>query len=171
MALPVKFVCLFALVISVYIQTIACDSAETTCYCLSKELEDLRNPVHIESGILDDQQVYFIAEQLGVISVYNPSAGNKLQPYIDIKDKVVCEAQANEERGLLGFALHPKFSHNKKVYLYSIRDLYTKEWAVISEVEDRDLDTEKILLLVEQPGKTRNGGQVSSAVCLLVCLC
>ena len=164
MALPVKVVCVVCLVIlSVYLQTVDCDATESTCYCLTKELDDLRNPVHIETTEIDGKQVYFIAEQIGVINIYTPvDSGNQLKPYIDVTEKVICEPEVMEERGLLGFALHPNFSENKKVYLYTIRQLGDKQYAVISEVVNQDVQTESMILLIEQPGEKRNGGQVKN---------
>lgn len=158
-----KYVSFVTIVVSVYLQTAQGQTGDKFCYCLSKEVGNLRNPVHIEPVILDNKQVYLVAEQIGTINVYKPNDdGNKLSEYIDISDKVVCEPEVGEERGLLGFALHPNFTENKKLYTYSIRELNGKNYAVISEIVDKAVEIENIILLIEQPGGRRNGGQVTS---------
>lgn len=136
---------------------------DNACYCLKEELTALRNPVHVEPTVLDGEHVYLLAEQLGVIKVYNPtSAGSKLKTYIDLSHLVVCKPELYEERGLLGFALHPKFEHNQKLYTYSIRLFQDKNYVVISEITGKEVEKEIKLILIEQPGNRRNGGQVGS---------
>lgn len=153
------------IVTCVLIKTVLCANTtieEQVCYCLVEEISELRNPVHLEATVLDGQDVYFIAEQLGVIHEYKPDAiGNKLTAYVDISSRVVCNPELFEERGLLGFTLHPKFATNKKLYTYSIRSINSKDHVVISEIIDKNVDNETLLIAVEQPGTRRNGGQVS----------
>ncbi|KAH3846032.1 hypothetical protein DPMN_088327 [Dreissena polymorpha] len=133
-----------------------------TCICLSQEIDGLRNPIHIEPAKNEGENVYFIGEQIGIIYLYNPkqSLGNKLTAYINVSDRIVLEKNAHDERGLLGFAVHPMFERNRKIYLYSVRTLNERQFAVISEITSGDVGTERQLLFIEQPGDIRNGGQL-----------
>lgn len=153
------------IVICVLIKTVLCAHTVTkdnVCYCLVEEISELRNPVHLEATVLDGEDVYFIAEQLGMIREYRPNAiGNKFRAYVDISPRVVCNSELFEERGLLGFTLHPKFATNKKLYTYSVRSINSKDHVVISVIIDKNVGNEKLLMAIEQPGTRRNGGQVS----------
>ena len=138
------------------------------CYCLHEEIPSLRNPVHIEPVVLGGKRIYFVAEQIGMIYEYHPgSTGNKLRTYIDISKLIVCKHKLFEERGLLGFALHPNFEETKKIYTYSIRSINRKDHVVVSEITNKDLTREKLLMAIEQPGDGRNGGQVCSVQYLI----
>lgn len=135
------------------------------CYCLVEELSHLRNPIHIEATFLHGQNVYLLAEQIGVIWEYNPNKiGNKLTTYLDISNLVLAEKELMDEHGLLGFALHPNFRENKKIFLYSMRTMadrgVMKRYVVVSMITGQDIEGEKLLLVIEQPGTKRNGGQV-----------
>ena len=137
-------------------------TGNNTCFCLKEELSTLRQPVHLETTVLDGKNVYLIAEQIGVILEYRPDGGkNKLTPYIDITNRVVSSAAVFEERGLLGFALHPDFVTNKLLYLYYIRKFNGKDYTCISAIAGKNVSDETILLLIEQPGDRNNGGQVT----------
>lgn len=135
------------------------------CFCLSEEIAGLRNPIHMEPVTLHGKSVYLVAEQIGTIYAYNPHAkGRKLEIYVDVSNNITVERSAYDERGLLGFAAHKDFKTNGKLYLYSIRTVNNDDYSVISEVTDGNLSTEKYLLLIKQPGKLQNGGQVSALV-------
>ncbi|XP_060568290.1 HHIP-like protein 2 [Ruditapes philippinarum] len=134
---------------------------DSTCYCLHEEISSLRNPVHIEPVVFSGKRIYFLAEQIGMIYEYHPEVTkNKLRTYLDITELVVCKHELYEERGLLGLALHPKFEVNEKIYTYSIRSINNKDYVVISEITKKDVSKERLLILIEQPGDRRNGGQL-----------
>ena len=113
----------------------------------------------MEATTLHGKDIFLIAEQRGIIHTLNPEDGT-LEPYIDIRDDIVSSPDLFDERGLLGFALHPNFKTNKKLYTYTIRGIGGKDYVVISEITEQDLKQEKLLMLIEQPGTRRNGGQV-----------
>lgn len=74
------------------------------------------------------------------------------------------DANNVDERGLLGMALHPRFSENGKLYAYSIRKFNDVLYAFVTELQEvsRHIDTskEKLLMVIEQHNDRRNGGQV-----------
>ena len=131
-----------------------------TCYCVKQVLDKLRNPIHLEAAKLKGEIVYFIAEQVGVVHKYEPKSA-KLLSYLNIQDQVISDNRFFDERGLLGFALHPNFAENSRIFLYTIRKFNEVLYAVISEIQNQNVDKEKIILLVEQSTDKRNGGQVN----------
>ena len=150
-------------VFTVVISLAHSQSTNTTgCFCLKQMLTGLQSPIHLEPTQIQAQSVYLIAQQSGQILQYDPTkTDDKLKPYIDLSALIVVSSDPGDERGLLGFALHPNFTTNGKIYLYSTRNISNLEYIAITEVTGTDLATEKYLLLVEQPGTKRNGGQVS----------
>ncbi|XP_052769572.1 HHIP-like protein 1 [Mya arenaria] len=147
----VVFMCLFGFIATEIEQN------KDICFCLSEEINGLRNPIHIEPVTENGDKVYLIGEQIGVVYLYK---GGKLSPYIDISQRVTVESSQYDERGLLGFAAHPNFEENKKLYTYSIRTVGGSDYAVVTEITGGDLESEKDLLYIQQPGKLQNGGQM-----------
>lgn len=135
------------------------ETSTTGCYCLKELKTELRNPIHMEETTLDGQKIFLIGEQRGMIHIFNPKDGTS-KPYIDMRDEIVSAPDPFDERGLLGFALHPNFKTNKRLFIYSIRGVGGSDYVVISEIRDRNLAEEKLLMMIEQPGTRRNGGQL-----------
>ncbi|KAL3874842.1 hypothetical protein ACJMK2_037804 [Sinanodonta woodiana] len=134
-------------------------SADSECFCLKEIASNLRNPLQMAHTVVNQEEVYLIAEQTGTIKSVNVKS-SIIHDYIDLQELIVIENRFREERGLLGFALHPKFVNNLKLYTYSIRN-FKKDYAVISEIKRSGtvLD-ERILLAIPIPGEQRNGGQL-----------
>tara|TARA_B100001750_G_C15456917_1_gene572114 strand:- start:461 stop:1486 length:1026 start_codon:yes stop_codon:yes gene_type:complete len=89
--------------------------------------------------------------------------GQKLnQPFLDINKQVVDPSRPGDERGLLGFALHPDFLNNGKFYVnYMNNDGFT----VLSEFstktrEKADPSSERIIFDLKQPYRNHNGGHL-----------
>ena len=81
------------------------------------------------------------------------------KPVLDLRGQVGCCG----ERGLLSLALHPNFRRNGLLFLYAVDKAGdTVLSRVILDVEtlEADSDTLKVLLKVQQPGPTHNGGQL-----------
>ena len=135
------------------------DTDTTECFCLKSLKDGLNNPVHMEATTLNGKDIFLIAEQRGIIHSLNPRDGT-LQTYIDLRSEIVSSPDLFDERGLLGFALHPNFKTNKKLYTYTIRGVGGKDYVAISVVTGQDLAEEQLMMLIEQPGTRRNGGQV-----------
>ena len=135
-------------------------SNATQCYCLKQLKSELRNPIHMEATTIGGKDVFLIGEQRGIIHQFDPQTGD-LDVYIDLRDEIVSSPDPFDERGLLGFALHPNFSTNQQIYTYSIRGVGGQDYVAVSAIKDRNLAEEKLLLMIAQPGSRRNGGQVS----------
>jgi len=123
----------------------------------------LRRPVIITHPD-DGTDRLFIAEQQGVIHLIPNDPGvNETTVFLDIEDQVVYKDRQNEE-GLLGFAPHPDFKDNGKIYVY-----YTTteepQTSVISEFtrskqdpNKADPESERELMRISQPFWNHNGG-------------
>ena len=82
------------------------------------------------------------------------------EPVLDLSTAI----SAGGERGLLGIAFHPRFEHNRLLYLnYTARRPNLKTY--ISEFrfgeKNIDLDSERVLLTIDQPWGNHNGGQLA----------
>ncbi|HEX7568637.1 MAG TPA: PQQ-dependent sugar dehydrogenase [Anaerolineaceae bacterium] len=118
----------------------------------------LEHPVGLVD-VADGSGRLLVLEQAGRIRVFK----NGLvlpDPFLDITDKV--ESGGNEQ-GLLGIALHPKFTSNGFFYLnyvdlnnYSVIARYT----VSANPDIADKNSEKMLLHIQQPFPNHKGGQL-----------
>jgi glucose/arabinose dehydrogenase len=116
----------------------------------------------------------FILDQNGVIYVVD-AEGNRLpEPLLDLRSKMVELDLDYDERGLLGVALHPNFAENGRFYLYYSAPLragapgnwnhtgHLSEFTISADNPNRaDLDSERIILQIDQPQPNHNGGQVA----------
>ena len=113
----------------------------------------------------------FVLEQQGIVQVLKDGALAK--PLLDLRPRIVRLDEGFEERGLLGFALHPDFAANGRVYVsYSapLRPGAPSGWnhtRRISEltlapgVDAIDLGSERVLIEVDWPSRKHNGGGLS----------
>jgi glucose/arabinose dehydrogenase len=105
----------------------------------------------------------FVVEQDGRVRAYS-SEGDTLtlfSTFLDIRSRV----SSGGERGLLSIAFHPSFETNGRFYVYYTRaggDVVVSEFSVSgSPLSDlADIDSERILLVAEQPAGNHNGGQL-----------
>jgi glucose/arabinose dehydrogenase len=107
---------------------------------------------------------FFVVEQQGrVLLVRKDGDGTNAQEFLNIVDR---KPFVENEEGLLGFACHPEFGKNGRVFVY-----YTQQnpkRSVISEIkvsvgnpDQVDLKSERVLFEIPQPYWNHNGGQVS----------
>ena len=122
--------------------------------------DGFKKPLFITSYPTDSNLLY-VVEQAGRIMLINN--GQKLnQPFLDINKQVVDPSRPGDERGLLGFALHPDFLNNGKFYVnYMNNDGFT----VLSEFstktrEKADPSSERIIFDLKQPYRNHNGGHL-----------
>jgi glucose/arabinose dehydrogenase len=111
-----------------------------------------------------------VADQAGVIRVLGKDGKVADQSFLDLRTKLIKLNQGFDERGLLGFVLHPKFSENKKFYVaYSAPkraealadwDHTTRvaEYTAAPDGQSAILDSEKVILEWDQPYFNHNGG-------------
>lgn len=120
-------------------------------------------PTHLEEASDGSGRVY-VSEQAGRILELtgDPTAeqGGE-RTVLDIRSRV--STNGNEE-GLLGFALHPEFAQNRKMFVYySAAD---PRRSVVSEFTFQangivDPGSERNVLLVSQPQSNHNGGMLA----------
>jgi len=109
-----------------------------------------------------------ICEQTGLVrSIQNNKLNDK--PFLDIQSKLVKLSGAYDERGLLGIALHPEYTLNKKFYVYysaSSSQTGSDHQSIISEFRasanplEADPSSERILLTIPEPQSNHNGGDL-----------
>ncbi|MDD5418185.1 MAG: PQQ-dependent sugar dehydrogenase [Candidatus Nanoarchaeia archaeon] len=149
----------------------ATNSAEPSEYTLVLDLiaEGFTSPVALEySG---DGRL-FIVDRVGIIYIIDANGNMMETPFFDIRDKIV-ELRTNfDERGLLGFALHPDFENNGKFYVYysaQLREsapegwdstIHLSEFLVSENPNIADENSERILLEIDEPQFNHNGGSI-----------
>jgi len=107
-----------------------------------------------------DEETIFVVEQDGIIKLINNS---KLEetPFLDITDRVLSPFYPGDERGLLGFALDPKFRENGFFYVNYIDENNT---SIVSRFSSENLRgikaSENYILKVDQPYSNHNGGHL-----------
>ncbi|GJM24908.1 MAG: glucose dehydrogenase [Phycisphaerae bacterium] len=129
-------------------------------------------------GLVDDGTGRkFIYDQVGTIHILNSNGTLNETPFLDISDRMIDIFGGGivfDERGLLGFALHPDFADNGRFFvMYSADKGETDPPAFDSQsrlsefrVSDddpnvADPDSELILLEILQPQSNHNGGELA----------
>lgn len=110
----------------------------------------------------------FVLEQHGVVQTL--SKGTLGEVLLDLRPRLLQLEDGFEERGLLGFALHPDFSRNGRVYVsYSapLRAEAPAGWNYTRRISELtlspgantiDLGTERVLIELDWPSRKHNGG-------------
>lgn len=127
----------------------------------------------------DESGRLFVLEQLGRIRVIDADGKLLEEPFLDFKDRLDPTIEPGfDERGALGFAFHPDYAENGKLYVYysaPLREghgLQNEEWGThtshIAEIkvsEDdpnkADPDYERLVLQVDQPQFAHNAGTLA----------
>jgi len=132
--------------------------------------EGLTAPLHLEEPA-DGSGRKFIVQQDGVVLVVGADGRLSPVPFLDIRGHMLPLEQGFEERGLLGFALHPLFVENGRVFVtYSapLRASAPRNWNYTRRVSEfsvkrgaaqsLDLASERVLLELDWPSRKHNGG-------------
>ncbi len=105
----------------------------------------------------------FVVEQSGRIYVFdnNPSTSSK-KIFLDITNKVL----SGGEQGLLGLAFHPDYKNNGFFYInYTTnnprRTVISRFRVSGNDPDNADVNSELIILEIEQPYSNHNGGQTT----------
>ena len=126
---------------------------------LEKIADGFNKPIYIKSIGINDKFI-FVVEQDGIIQLLKNKIKMK-KPFLDISDRVHQTFYPGDERGLLGFALHPDFDKNGYFYVnYINQDGST----IISKFISKDMvavkKSESIIMEIEQPYSNHNGGHI-----------
>ncbi|MGZ5521064.1 MAG: PQQ-dependent sugar dehydrogenase [Halobacteriota archaeon] len=105
----------------------------------------------------------FVVEQAGVIKVFeNNESVNAANIFLNISDRVT----SGGELGLLGLAFPRQFNESGFFYVYyttddPLRSVVSRFSVSQTDKNQADVNSEKVLLQVEQPFPNHNGGQIS----------
>jgi glucose/arabinose dehydrogenase len=141
------------------------DRSEVILELLSSDLE---SPVAFATAKGTDD--FYIAEQKGIVKIF--SKGEiKSSPLLDLRKKMAGINRFYSEKGLLGIAFHPKFDENRKFYVNYSSDLdkssidhkmvLSEFQTSLSNPDKALLQSEKIILEIEQPESNHNGGTIA----------
>jgi glucose/arabinose dehydrogenase/cytochrome c5 len=113
----------------------------------------------------------FVVDQAGLVYVLTGDGEVAAEPLLDISDRLAPRREGLEERGLLGFALHPEFPGKGWIYLHYSAPLradapsnwnHTRrvsEFAISADDPNRvDPASERVLIELDWPTHKHNGG-------------
>jgi glucose/arabinose dehydrogenase len=118
----------------------------------------------------------YVVDQIGKVWVIDRKGYKRPTPFMDISSRLVSLNTAYDERGLIGFALHPAFKTNGRFFVYyqlpprsggpshgtSWNNLSrVSEFTVLPDVLRADMRSEKILLEWDDPQFNHNGGSLA----------
>lgn len=122
----------------------------------------------------DDSRRLFVIEQGGLIKIVDPQLGVLSAPFLDLRDKLVQLRTGYDERGLLGLAFHPNFKENGRFFVYytaPLRENAPTDWDHTNHISEfsvsesdsnlADPDSEQIILQIDQPYYSHDGGQIA----------
>jgi glucose/arabinose dehydrogenase len=117
----------------------------------------LTRPVDLQSAF-DGSGRLFILEKYGAIRIFEN--GQLLaQPFLNIDDRV---NDGSNEMGLLGLAFHPNYEQNGHFYVnYTGEGGDTRISRFTASGNTADPNSEKVLMIIEQPFPNHNGGAVA----------
>ena len=134
---------------------------------------DLTAPIHLEE-LPDGSGRFVVVQQDGLVKLMAADGKVQPEPVMDLRSRLLPVANDFEERGLLGFALHPQFAKNGRFFVsYSspLRDTAPQNWNYtrrISEFTAKtgntlsvDLQTERVLIALDWPSRKHNGGAMA----------
>ena len=120
--------------------------------------DGLDQPVFVTSAPGEPADLY-VVEQPGRIQVVGPNGAIADEPFLDISDALTFGG----ERGLLGLAFHPEYAQNGRLFINYTRA--SDGATVVSEITaadgSADRDSERELLVIEQPFGNHNGGMIA----------
>jgi len=135
--------------------------------------DGLTAPLHLEEPA-DGSGRKFIVQQNGVVQVLGPDKHLAPEPFLDLRSRMLPLEENFEERGLLGFALHPQFARNGRVFAtYSapLRQGAPERWNHTRRVSEFTADpgnlgkidaaSERVVLEIDWPSRKHNGGALA----------
>ena len=137
------------------------EQVKGTSVSLATVATGLSSPVHATHAG-DGTGRLFVVEQSGrVISLADNGSGDE-STWLNISSRV----SSGGERGLLSIAFHPSFESNGRSFVYYTRsggDVVVSEFTVSGNAlsDSADSDSERVLLVADQPAGNHNGGQLA----------
>lgn len=120
-------------------------------------INGLTRPVDLQSAY-DGSGRLFIIEKYGAIRIFKDGLLFP-QPFLNINDRV---NDSSNEMGLLGLAFHPSFEQNGYFYVnYTGDGGHTRISRFTASGDIADPNSEKVLMVVDQPFPNHNGGVVT----------
>ncbi len=119
--------------------------------------EGLRGPLGLENA--GDERL-FILERRGLIWIYSQD-DFLAEPFLDLSEQITTQGS---EQGLLGLAFHPQFESNGFFFVnYTDRrgDTVVSRFEVSADPDLADIQSEKVILQIEQPYQNHNGGDLA----------
>ena len=120
-----------------------------------------QRPIQLTAVPGDSKRVVVMCQEGRVHRFSNQFDVSKTDVFLDITDRV---SRSGNEEGLLGFAFHPSFESNGELYVcYSAagpKILVSRFHIAADRDESVDPGSEEILLAVDQPFRTQNGGSI-----------
>ncbi|MGZ8920595.1 MAG: PQQ-dependent sugar dehydrogenase [Limisphaerales bacterium] len=145
-------------------------AADSTTFSLKPFAEGFVSPTALVP--LPGGGNFLVADQAGTIHVVSKDGKRAEQPFLDLRPRLTKLNPGFDERGLLGLALHPKFSENKRFYVvYSAprRASAPADWdhtqrlsqfSANADGQSAQGDSEKMILEVDKPYFNHNGGMI-----------
>ena len=133
------------------------EGQETPKVALVEIARGFELPVQITNAS-DGSGRLFVAEQTGRIRVVRDGVINDTL-FLDLSDRISCCG----ERGLIGIAFPPDYPAKQHFYVsYTNVDGHTivSRYATTSDPDRADPDSEEILLTIDQPYDSHNGGRI-----------
>ncbi|MDP4283623.1 MAG: PQQ-dependent sugar dehydrogenase [Bacteroidota bacterium] len=139
---------------------------DSLVFKLEEVTDSLYSPLALENAH-DGSGRIFIAEQAGRIMVLKDGKLLK-EPFLDIQSLLVPLKNVMTDVGLLGFAFHPDYKNNGRFFVHycapSKKGFNHKEvleeFKVSANNPDKANPIGKVILEVEQPDKSHNGGNI-----------
>lgn len=127
---------------------------------------DLQLPVSMTHPDGDDTWWYVVEQGGTILRFAKDPDTTTIQAVVDLTDRVSHWQGINED-GLLGMAFHPDFASNGFVYLNYTAGTSNNGRSVVARYHSADggrtldVDSEKVILTVDQPYVNHNGGHVA----------
>jgi glucose/arabinose dehydrogenase len=131
---------------------------------LSLSLEHVASGLHDPTSIThppDGSDRLIVLERRGRVRVIE---GGELldEPFLDLVDQI---ESGMVEQGLLGLAFHPDYAGNGRLFVYYIGNDINSHISEFQVSDDdpnlADPDSERVLLHIDQPHYSHNGGQIA----------
>ena len=132
--------------------------------------DGLTAPIDLVSPA-DGSGRHFVVDQTGLVHILSADGNPLPTPFLDLREKIVPLVQGFDERGLLGFAFHPRYAENGRFYVsYSapLRPTAPPGWNYTRRISEftvsaadanvADPTSERVLIELDWPSRKHNGG-------------